>query len=121
MLRFEPSLLATYRTAFNDVEVGGKTIRAGQRILTLLSAGNRDPVMFDDPDRFDINRDGKKHLSFGGGIHFCVGAELARLEGEIALSTLARRLPGLHAVDHSTPLWREGFVFRGLGRLDVVW
>ena len=121
VLRFEPSLLATYRTAFNDVEVGGKTIRAGQRILTLLSAGNRDPAMFDNPDRFDITRDGRKHLSFGGGIHFCVGAELARLEGEIALSTLARRLPDLRVSTMSDPQWREGFVFRGLARLDVVW
>ena len=121
VLRFEPSLLATYRTAFNDVEVGGKTIRAGQRILTLLSAGNRDPAMFDDPDSFEIERDGKKHLSFGGGIHFCVGAELARLEGEIALSTLARRLPTLRVTDGATPQWREGFVFRGLARMDVAW
>lgn len=121
VLRFEPSLLATYRTAFNDVEVGGKTILAGQRILTLLSAGNRDPEMFDDPDSFEIERDGKKHLSFGGGIHFCVGAELARLEGEIALSTLARRLPGLRVASDNDPQWREGFVFRGLARLDVVW
>lgn len=121
VLRFEPSLLATYRTAFNDVEVGGKTIREGQRILTLLSAGNRDPAVFDDPDRFDIEREGKKHLSFGGGIHFCVGAELARLEGEIALSTLARRFPNLRVVDASDPQWREGFVFRGLSRLETVW
>lgn len=121
VLRFEPSLLATYRTAFNDVEVGGKRILSGQRILTLLSAGNRDPAVFDDPDSFEIERDGKKHLSFGGGIHFCVGAELARLEGEIALSTLARRLPSLRVADGGEPQWREGFVFRGLARMDVLW
>ncbi|WP_300973640.1 cytochrome P450 [Sphingomonas sp. LHG3406-1] len=119
ILRFESSLTATYRTAFHDVAVGGTTIRAGDRVLALTAAGNRDPLKFSDPDRFDIGRSEAKHLSFGGGIHFCVGAELARLEGEIALATLARRLPGIE-VDASEPAWR-GLLFRGLERLPARW
>ena len=121
ILRYESSLVGTNRTAFKDVNVGDKTIRAGERVLTLVAAGNRDPDMFDAPDIFDIERKGPKHLSFGGGIHFCVGAELARLEGEIALTTLAKRLPGLK-VDVASARWRqEGFMFRGLTALNASW
>ena len=121
ILRYESSLVGSNRTAFRDVELGGKTIKAGERILTLLAAGNRDPAVFDDPDRFDIERKGPKHLSFGGGIHFCVGAELARLEGEIALTSLATRFPQLD-VDLSSARWRqEGFMFRGLTALQARW
>lgn len=121
ILRYESSLIGSNRTAFKDVELGGKTIKAGERILTLLAAGNRDPAVFEDPDRFDIERKGPKHLSFGGGIHFCVGAELARLEGEIALTSLAARFPQLE-VDLSSARWRqEGFMFRGLTALQARW
>lgn len=121
ILRYESSLVGSNRTAFRDVELGGKTIKAGERILTLLAAGNRDPGVFDDPDRFDIERKGPKHLSFGGGIHFCVGAELARLEGEIALTSLAARFPQIE-VDLSSARWRqEGFMFRGLTALRARW
>ena len=119
ILRFESSLTATYRTAFTDQELRGKQIKAGQRVLLMLAGGNRDPEMFEDPERFDIERAGNKPLSFGGGIHFCVGAELARIETQIALSTLARRLPGME-VDTNNPAWR-GLLFRGLKHLDVRW
>lgn len=119
VLRFESSLTATYRTAFNDVTIHDRTVRAGQRVLALLSAGNRDPETFPDPDRFDIRRDGARHLSFGGGIHFCVGAELARLEAEIGFATLAQRLPGMTA-EIAEPKWR-GLLFRGLSTLSVHW
>ncbi len=96
-------------------------MRAGERVLTLVAAGNRDPAVFADPDRFDIERKGPKHLSFGGGIHFCVGAELARLEGEIALTSLVTRFPALQ-IDAASAEWRqEGFMFRGLSKLDVSW
>lgn len=119
ILRFESSLTATYRTAFNDTDIGGTTIRTGDRVLALNAAGNRDPARFTDPDQFEIDRNEAKQLSFGGGIHFCVGAELARLEGEIALATLARRLPSME-VDTADPAWR-GLLFRGLERLNVRW
>lgn len=122
VLRYESSLIATYRTALVDADVGGVPIAAGQRVLCLLGAGNRDPQVFADPDRFDIGRaDAARHLSFGGGIHFCVGAQLARLEGEIAFETLARRLPGLVAAP-AHPAWREsGLLFRGMSALPAHW
>lgn len=121
ILRYESSLVGTNRTAFTDTEVGGQLIRAGERVLTLVAAGNRDPAVFEEPDRFDITRKGPKHLSFGGGIHFCVGAELARLEGEIALRSLVVRFPQLK-IDAASAQWRqEGFMFRGLTQLNVSW
>lgn len=96
VLRQPSSLVATYRTALIDADIDGVPIIAGQRVLCLLGASNRDPSTFTDPDVFDISRtDATRHLSFGGGIHSCAGAQLARLEGEIAFETLARRLPGL--------------------------
>ncbi|HAN69025.1 MAG TPA: cytochrome P450, partial [Halieaceae bacterium] len=120
VLRYESSLIATYRTAFNDTEIGGQTVKAGERVLALLAAGNRDPSVFPKPNEFDICREGAHHLAFGGGIHFCVGAVLARLEGDIALRALAKRLPGMQ-VDTSNPLWRPGFMFRGLEQLVIRW
>jgi len=119
ILRFESSLTMTYRTAFADTLLGGHRIAAGQRVMAMLGAANRDPRVFADPDVFDITRDGPRHLTFGGGIHFCVGAELARIEGEIGLATLARRLPKMR-VDARAPHWR-GVHFRGLIELQIGW
>lgn len=121
ILRYESSLVATYRTALRSTEVRGQSVAKGEKILTLIGAGNRDPRVFDNPDSFDIGRDNAaRHLSFGGGIHFCVGAELARLEGRIAFERLAMRLPGLR-VDTDSPAWREGFLFRGMSALPARW
>ncbi|MGN6689712.1 MAG: cytochrome P450 [Sphingopyxis sp.] len=121
VLRYESSLIATYRTALRSTEVRGQTVEKGEKILTLIGAGNRDPRVFDDPDRFDIGRDNaSRHLSFGGGIHFCVGAELARLEGRIAFERLATRLPRLQ-VETDAPAWREGFLFRGMSEISARW
>lgn len=119
-LRFETSIIATYRTAFADRQVGDALIRKGERVLTLIGAANRDPAVFADPERFDITRDATAHMSFGGGIHFCAGAVLARLESQIAFSTLARRLPQMR-VATDRPAWREGFLFRGLTTLPAAW
>ncbi len=121
ILRYESSLIATYRTALRATEVRGQAVARGEKVLTLIGAGNRDPRVFDSPDSFDIGRENaSRHLSFGGGIHFCVGAELARLEGRIAFERLATRLPQLQ-VDTAEPAWRDGFLFRGLSTLPARW
>ncbi|QIG54760.1 cytochrome P450 [Altererythrobacter sp. BO-6] len=120
VLRYESSLIATYRTALRETQVRGQTIEAGSKVLCLIGAGNRDPRTFDHADTFDIQRNARNHLSFGGGIHFCAGAELARLEGRIAFERLATRLPGL-AVETRNPAWREGFLFRGMATLPGRW
>ena len=119
-LRYESSLIATYRTALRDTQIRGQAIEKGSKVLTLIGAGNRDPRVFENPDRFDISRNAKKHLSFGGGIHFCAGAELARLEGRVAFERLAQRVPTLKA-SADNPQWRDGFLFRGLSSLSVSW
>jgi cytochrome P450 len=119
-LRYESSLIATYRTALRRTELRGQVIEAGAKVLTLIGAGNRDPRVFVDPNRFDLDRSANKHLSFGGGIHFCVGAELARLEGRLAFERLATRLPNLR-VKTDRPDWREGFLFRGMSSLPARW
>ena len=88
-----------------------------------MSAGlaNRDPAAYSDPDRLDITRRDLRPLSFGGGIHYCVGAQLARIEAEIAISTLLRRLPGLRLDNVDSPDWRQTFVLRGLNKLPASW
>lgn len=120
VLRYESSLVATYRTALNDTTIAGHPVTAGQRVLALVGAANRDGRKFAEPERFDIARGAADHMSFGGGIHFCVGAELARIEGRIAFEHLATELPGL-TVDLDTATWRENFLFRGLTRLEARW
>ena len=93
-------------------------IRAGDRVFALLNAANRDPQVFADPERFDVTRGDSRHLSFGFGIHFCLGAPLARLEGQIAVKALVERLPDLAlAVDE--PEWSDSFVLRGVKSLPV--
>ena len=120
VLRYESSLVATYRSALNNTTIAGHPVTAGQRVLALVGAANRDGRQFAEPERFDIARGAADHMSFGGGIHFCVGAELARIEGRIAFEHLASVLPGLE-VDLKTATWRENFLFRGLTRLEAHW
>ena len=119
-LRYESSLVAAYRTALHDTEIAGQAVTAGQRVLTLVGAANRDGRKFPDPDLFDIGRGAADHMSFGGGIHFCVGAELARIEARIAFEHLATALPHMK-VDLDSANWRDNFLFRGLTRLDAAW
>ena len=120
ILRYESSLIATYRTALEPRTFHGQDIKPGEKVLTLIGSANRDPRQFDRPDEFDILREDAANMSFGGGIHFCVGAELARLEGRIAFTELARRMPELKA-EIEAPAWREGFLFRGLSSLVIRW
>ena len=117
-LRYESPVQMTGREAKEDVVIRGTHIPAGERVLTLIGAANRDPLQFPDPDRFDITREENKHLAFGHGIHFCLGASLARLEGQIAIGTLVRRLPGLK-LETGAPEWRDAFTLRGLKALPV--
>ncbi|MGB8840522.1 MAG: cytochrome P450 [Aliidongia sp.] len=121
MLRYDSSVQMTGRTTLDDVEIGGVEIARGNSVLCLLGAANRDPAMFPDPDRLDITRPNVRPLSFGGGIHFCLGAQLARIEGEIALNSLLARLPDLRLDAPDTPSWRPTFVLRGLTSLPAHW
>jgi cytochrome P450 len=119
LLRFDSPVQRTFRVAEQEVELGGARIARGERVMALLGAANRDPRRFVDPDRLDLRRrDASQHLSFGGGIHYCVGAPLARLEAQLALGTLLRRLPDLRLLEE-TPAWRPALVFRGLRRLEL--
>src|SRR5580693_1742719 len=135
-LRSDPSLLpgaveellryanplnhATDRYAPEPLEVGGVLIPAGEPVLVVTSSANRDPARFPDPDRLDLGRDASGHVAFGHGIHYCVGAPLARLEGEIAFGALLSRFPGLSlAVDPATLRWRPSSLIHGLETLPV--
>jgi cytochrome P450 len=120
ILRFDSSVQMTGRMAFEDVEIGGVTIPKGEQVLNLLGAANRDPERFDDAEEFKVDRRDAPPTSFGGGIHHCLGAPLARMEGEIALATLIKRLPTLKLANDD-PDWRLTFTLRGLMTLPVTW
>lgn len=122
ILRFQGSVTGPGpRYATQDVELGGQLIRKGEVVLVSLAAANRDEAEFPQPDTFDPARVEGKHLSFGQGIHFCLGAQLARLEGQIAIGTLIKRLPNLRlAVAPETLRWRGNPHTRGMYSLPVV-
>ncbi|MCI0611073.1 MAG: cytochrome P450 [Anaerolineae bacterium] len=118
MMRYDNPVQITYRSAIEDVEISGKQIHKGDLINSILGSANRDTERYTDPDRFDITRNEGRHLNFGLGIHFCIGASLVRLEAEIAFNTILRRFPNLRlAADHLD--WQEHPVFRGLKSLPV--
>ena len=122
LLRYDSSVQVTGRTTLEDVdEIGGISLGKGQSVVCLLGSANCDPAAYPDPDRLDITRPDVRPLSFGGGIHYCVGAQLARIEGEIAISTLLHRLPNLRLEDVDNPDWRQTFVLRGLNKLPATW
>jgi len=118
MIRYDAPLQLFERTATRDVDVAGTVIPAGQKVAALLGAANRDPAVFDGPDRFDAGRERNPHLGFGAGIHFCLGAPLARIEVQSVLGALRRRLPGLELADE--PVRRPEFVIRGFTTLPVA-
>jgi cytochrome P450 PksS len=123
MLRYDcPVERAPMRYAAEDVEVAGVTIRRGDAISVVLGSANRDSTIFVDADSFDIARDPNRHLAFGQGIHYCLGAPLARLEGRIAMQALLTQMPDLHlGVPTETLRWRTHPIMRGLQRLPVAW
>ncbi len=118
-LRYEGPIGAIGRVVAAPIEIGGRRLAEGERVFALLNAGNRDPDAFPAADHFDLGRNPNRHLTFGFGIHFCLGAPLARLEGKIALQQLARRFPGLELDDQDEPDWVDSLVLRGLRRLPV--
>jgi len=119
LLRYDgPVETSTERFAREDVEIGGTVIPRGEMVLVVLAAADHDPERFPDPDELDITRTDNRHLAFGKGIHHCLGAPLARMEGQIAISTLLARMPNLRLKDE--PLsWRPGLILRGLKSLPV--
>ncbi len=118
LLRFESPVQNTERRAARDMDLGGFSIAADQYMLLILGAANRDPAVFTEPDRLDIRRAGPSHLAFGYGAHFCLGAALARLEGQIALGTMVERFPNLRLMDER-PKWKRSLLFRSLNSLPV--
>jgi pimeloyl-[acyl-carrier protein] synthase len=118
-LRFDSPVQAAARVTLEEIEVGGVRIPRGQRVFPLITAADRDPAQFPEPDRLDLAREPNRHLAFGYGIHFCLGAPLARLEAQIAIPTLLRRMPALR-LGAAPPVWKETFLLRGLRSLPVV-
>ncbi|MCG3267455.1 cytochrome P450 [Yoonia sp. I 8.24] len=118
IIRFDPPLHMFTRWVYDDVTIGDQTFKRGDQIACLLGAGNRDPEAYDNPNTFDPNRKGPQNTSFGGGIHFCVGAPLARLELKIALEVLFERCPDLQLA--TVPQYGDVFHFHGLERLMVT-
>src|SRR5258708_16111090 len=114
-LRYDSSVQMTGRVALEDIEdLGGKRIPKGESVLCLLGSANHDPAVYPDrPEQLDITRPNVRPLSFGGGIHFFLGAQLARIDAETAIPTLLRRLPDLRLDDAENPEWRPTFVLRG--------
>ncbi|MEO1194015.1 MAG: cytochrome P450 [Pseudomonadota bacterium] len=120
ILRFHGPTNASARVVGVEHELEGKTLKPGERVFALVNAANRDPSRFDEPDRFNITRDPNKHLTFGQGIHFCLGAPLARLEGQIAIPRLLERFPKIEVPAEDADLeWHETIIMRGLMKLPL--
>jgi cytochrome P450 len=118
LLRYDSPVQIVWRYAGEDMDIGGKPVRQGQFLNLVIGAANRDPARFSEPDRLDITRADNDHLAFGGGIHFCPGAALARLEAQIALGAILRRMPNVR-VETETLEWQQSPTFRGVMSLPV--
>ncbi len=119
LLRYDSPVQLTGRVALEALELGGQRVEPGQMVTLMLGAANRDPRVFADPGRLDLGRDPNPHLAFGRGIHFCLGAPLARLEGQIAIGALIRRFPGLRLA--GVPERRPTVTLRGFVSLPLAW
>jgi len=118
LLRYESPSQHTARLARTDVELGGRKIRKREAVIAVMGAANRDPERFPDPDRLDLARTDNRHLAFGWAAHFCFGAALARIEGQVSFSTILRRMPEL-ALQQAPLQWRTNLGLRGLVALPV--
>ncbi len=120
MLRYDGPVHAIFRTTPADAEIGGVFVEKGSAILVLLAAANRDPAQFPDPDSFDIRREPNEHVAFGDGIHYCIGAPLARLEAAIAFGSMLRRFPRLSlTAPEDEPSYKGSLFVRGLAALPM--
>jgi pimeloyl-[acyl-carrier protein] synthase len=119
MLRYDSPVQAVQRVVTAETEINGKCIAPGTTVIILIGAANRDPDVFPKPDIFDITRNGPHHVSFGHGIHYCLGAPLARAEASIGIATLLRRFSGLELTTEA-PAWRDSPLFRGLSTLPLI-
>ncbi|PYM74700.1 MAG: cytochrome P450 [Candidatus Rokuibacteriota bacterium] len=119
LLRYDGPVQRTARITSTEVTIGGRTIGKGEMVMPFIGAADRDPSQFTGPDRLDLGRTDNRHIAFGWGIHFCLGAPLARVEGQIAIDTLVRRLPRLTLVDDE-PEYRQSLTLRGLKALPVT-
>ncbi len=120
LLRYDSPIQLISRSALEDMTYREVTFRRGQRVAFLLGAANRDPAQFEAPNQLDLARSNNAHLAFGGGIHYCLGAPLARLEGQIAINTLLQRMPHLKLVTEELT-YQDNYVFRGVEALPVSW
>ena len=118
LLRYDAPAQAFFRRALTDCDVNGFALRERDNIILLVGAANRDPDIFDDPDRLDVGRAANPHLTLGRGIHYCLGAPLARLEGRIVFETLLERFPEIELLG-DRPRFRSGVVLRGLQSLPL--
>lgn len=118
LLRYDGPVQSVARAALEDLEIGGRSIQRGERVFPMLIAADRDPAQFSDPDRLDLSRRDNRHIAFGYGIHYCLGAPLARLEGQIALTALLQRFPDLR-VQTDGLQWAQSFILRGLTALPA--
>jgi len=122
LLRYDSPVQLTGRVALQDMVVMGEHVAQGEEVITLLGAANHDPAAFPgDPDTLDIGRPGVRALSFGGGLHYCLGAQLARIEGEIAFRRLFERLPNMRLVEKDNVQWKTTVTLRGLIELPAEW
>jgi cytochrome P450 len=119
ILRFESPVVQSVRIPTDDVQIRGCPMGRGESVVVFLTAANRDPGVYPEPDRFNVTRPDVHHQSFGGGVHFCLGAPLARLEARLAIGALLERFPHLRLADEA-PVWRALAVFRGLAKLRVL-
>lgn len=121
MLRYDSPVQSTVRTCTGDANVNGSPIAKDEMVFVIIAAANRDPRKFPEPERFDITRSPNEHLSFGEGIHFCLGAPLARLEGAIAIGSALERFPRLRLADpDAAPVYRGSYILRGLKSLPMA-
>ncbi len=118
MLRYESPLQYVRRIAKEEVEICGERIEPGKTVMIMIAAANRDPGRFRDPDRLDLGRLNNPHLAFGGGPHFCIGNQLARLEGQISILRMVQSFPEMQLTDRS-PSRVENFAFRGFKSLPI--